>query len=472
MKILLLAMPDAANNFSRVIKVPNLGLCSIAASLRGHDVRIADLVLVRKNIGSWLERLLLEFRPDLVGISSMSFQFKSAGQIVDICRACVPRTKIVLGGYHATLQHHEIPLRHGGNADFLIRGEGEKTFASLVEALEKETRDLSSIPGLSWVRDGEVRHNPDAALLDLDILPLPDRSARILTHFTYFNKKLDCIETSRGCTMPCKFCSISNMYGSTFRRYSLDRVVADLENLRRAGVETVLIVDDNITLDVSHLKGLCQAIVEKGLNTMEYVVQTSVSGIAEDLDLAPLMAKANFCMVFLGIESVQEKNLRFLGKGDIREKTKTALYALRENGIAVMGGFMVGNPEDTRDDIREVFRSAKRLKVDLAVVQCVTPYPATRLREELLAEGLVTNPDDLSRYTGFMCNVRTRHLSERQLNRILNWENMKHFFSPFWFTDNYFVRKREKGSLRVMLNNLEYITGWFTGNQFRSRHRF
>jgi anaerobic magnesium-protoporphyrin IX monomethyl ester cyclase len=473
MKILLLAMPDAANNFSRVINVPNLGLCSIAASLSDHDVRIADLVLVRKDIGPWLERLLLEFRPDLVGISSMSFQLKSAGQVVDSCRACVPRAKIVLGGYHATLQHLELPMGHGEGVDFLIRGEGERTFTALAEALQSGTCDLSSIPGLSWVQDGQVRHNPAAeALLDLDILPLPDRSARILTHFTYFNKKLDCVETSRGCTMSCNFCSISKMYGATFRRYSLDRVVADLENLRRAGVETVLIVDDNITLDVSHLKKLCEAIIENGLDAMEYIVQASVAGIAEDHDLAPLMAKANFGLVFLGIESVQEKNLRFLRKGDIREKTETALRLLRENGIAVMGGFMVGNPQDTREDIKEIFRSAKRLKVDLAVVQCVTPYPATRLREELLAEDLVTNPDDLSRYTGFMCNVRTRYLSERQLNRILNWENIKHFFSPLWFRDNYFVRKREKGSLRVMLNNLEYITGWFTGNQFRSRHRF
>jgi anaerobic magnesium-protoporphyrin IX monomethyl ester cyclase len=472
MKILLLAMPDAANNFSRVIKVPNLGLCSIAANLSGHDVRIADLVLVRRNIGPWLERLLLDFRPELIGISSMSFQFNSAERIVDLCRTCVPRAKIALGGYHATLQHCELPMGHAGGADFLIRGEGEKTFAFLARALETGTGDLSSIPGLSWVQNGQARHNPDAALLDLDILPLPDRSARILSHFTYFNKKLDCIETSRGCTMPCNFCSISKMYGPTFRRYPLDRVVADLENLRRSGVETVLIVDDNVTLDVSHMKALCQAIVENGLNNMEYIVQASVAGIAGDPDLAPLMATANFGLVFLGIESVQEKNLRFLQKGDIREKTETSVRVLRENGIAVMGGFMVGNPHDTREDIREIFRTAKRLKVDLAVVQCVTPYPATRLREELLDENLVTNPDDLSRYTGFMCNVRTRHLSDRQLNRILNWENIKHFFNPLWFMDNYFVRRREKGSLRVILNNLEYITGWFTGNQFRSRHRF
>src|ERR1700686_3080097 len=73
LKILLLAMPDAANNFHRIIKVPNLGLCSIAAQLGSHEVRIVDLVLVHKNIRSWLQAFLGEFCPELIGISSMSF---------------------------------------------------------------------------------------------------------------------------------------------------------------------------------------------------------------------------------------------------------------------------------------------------------------------------------------------------------------------------------------------------------------
>jgi hypothetical protein len=90
----------------------------------------------------------------------------------------------------------------------------------------------------------------------------------------------------------------------------------------------------------------------------------------------------------------------------------------------------------------------------------------------LLEAGLVTNPDDLSRYTGFICNVKTRHLTCRQLNRIMNWENIKIFFSPAMFKENYFVRKREKGTLKVLLNNLDFVRGWFLGDQFRSRHKF
>lgn len=471
MKVLLLAMPDAANNFHRIIKVPNLGLCSIAAHLTDHDVRIADLVLVHKNIRSWLRRLLTEFRPELIGVSSMSFQYQSALEVMSICREFAPGAAIVLGGYHASLAYAELTAASEHPFDFLVRGEGERAMPALIDALAGK-RDLTSVPGLSFLRAGVFCHNPPSELLDFQSLPLPDRSARVLDNFTYFNRKLDCVETSRGCTMPCSFCSITGMYGSSFRCYAIDRVIGDLQVLQARGTQTVLLVDDNITLDATRFRKIAEAIVESGLNSMEYLVQASVAGIVADPDLIPALARANFSMVFLGIEAVQMKNLQFLQKGDIREKTEQAVSLLRAQGIGVMGGFIIGNPDDGREEIREVFRAARRLRVDLPYVQCVTPYPGTRIREELLAAGLVTNTNDLSRYTGFICNVRTRNLTNRQLNRIMNWENIKIFFSPALLRGNYFVRKREKGVLKVLLNNFDFFRGWFLGDQFRSRHRF
>ena len=195
----------------------------------------------------------------------------------------------------------------------------------------------------------------------------------------------------------------------------------------------MLLVDDNITLDATRFRKLAEAIVEHGLNSREYLVQASVAGIVSDPELIPSLARANFSMVFLGIEAVQMKNLQLFQKGDIPEKTEEAVSRLRRHDIGVMGGFIIGNPDDNREDIREVFSAARRLRIDLPYVQCVTPYPGTRIREELLEAGLVTNPDDLSRYTGFICNVRTRNLTNRQLNRLMNWENIKIFFSPSMF---------------------------------------
>jgi len=471
MKILLLAMPDAANNFHRVIKVPNLGFCSIAAQLNHHQVKVVDLVLVHKNIGAWLRSFLSDFCPDLIGISSMSFQYESAMKVMSICREFSPEAKIVLGGYHATLTYDQLTENRPVPFDYLVRGEGELAFQALVQALAGE-REFASVPGLSWAREGVFVHNPPGELLDMSRLPLPDRSVRVLNHFTYFDKRMDCVETSRGCTMPCNFCSINGMYGSSFRCYAIERVIDDLRELKRRGTETVLLVDDNITLDSVRFRRLCEVIVENQLDCMEYLVQASVAGIVSDPELIPAMARANFCMVFLGIESVLSKNLEFFQKGDIREKTVQAVGLLRKHGIAVMGGFIIGNPDDGREEIQAIFRSIRNLRIDLPYVQCVTPYPGTRIRQQLLSAGLVTNPYDLSRYTGFICNVRTRHLTNRQLNRIMNWENIKVFFSPGMFVDNYFVRKRQKGALRVILNNLELLRGWFLGDQFRSRHTF
>jgi radical SAM superfamily enzyme YgiQ (UPF0313 family) len=464
-------MPDAANNFHRIIKVPNLGLCSIAGRLTDHEVRIADLVLVHRNIRPWLKELLTEFRPGLIGISSMSFQYKSALEVMSICREAVPEARIVLGGYHASLAYAELTCGNAAPFDFLVRGEGEQALPALAEALEG-ARELASVPGLSWLRDGLFIHNPPGELLDVRQLPPPNRDSRVLDNFAYFNRKMDCVETSRGCTMPCTFCSITGMYGSSFRCYAIDRVIADLKELQRRGTETVLLVDDNITLDAVRFRKLAEAIAEHGLNSMEYLVQASVAGIVSDPELIPALARANFSMVFLGIEAVQMKNLRLFQKGDIREKTEEAVSRLRSHDIGVMGGFIIGNPDDSREDIREVFRAARRLRIDLPYVQCVTPYPGTRIREELLEAGLVTNPCDLSRYTGFICNVRTRSLTNRQLNRLMNWENIKIFFSPALFKGNYFIRKREKGVLKVLLNNFDFFRGWFLGDQFRSRHRF
>ncbi len=471
MKILLLAMPDAANNFHRIIKVPNLGLCSIAAQLGSHEVRIVDLVLVHKNIRSWLQAFLGEFRPELIGISSMSFQYDSTLKVMAICRANAPGAKIVLGGYHATLEYAELTAGNAPPFDYLIRGEGEEAFPALAEALAG-AREFAAVPGLSWARGATFAHNPPGELLDLQLLPLPDRSVRVLDHFTYFDRRMDCVETSRGCTMPCTFCSIAGMYGTSFRCHAIDRVIADLKEVRRLGTETVLLVDDNITLDPARFKRLGEAIVENRLDCMEYLVQASVAGIVADPELIPALARANFRMVFLGIESVQTRNLQLFQKGDIREKTEQAVTLLRQYEIAVMGGFIIGNPDDTREDIREVYRTIRRLRIDLPYVQCVTPYPGTRIRTELLQAGLITNTHDLSRYTGFICNVRTRHLTGRSLNRIMNWENIKIFFNPLFFRDNYFVRKRKKGAWKVLLNNFELFRGWFKGDQFRSRHTF
>jgi radical SAM superfamily enzyme YgiQ (UPF0313 family) len=434
MRILLLAMPDTASSLDRVMKFPNLGLCSLAAQVPEHEVRILDLVLRPRGV---LRRVLEEvaaFAPDLIGYSAMSFQYATARTLAKAVRAARPGAVHVLGGYHATVLADEIGARDGDLFDFVVRGEGERAFAALVEGLARGALDPAAIPGLSWRSTAGFRHNDDASLLELDSLPLPRREARAYEGAFYFDRSFDVAETTRGCPLPCTFCSIRRMYGRTFRRFPIPRVIADLRALDRRGVRGVFFVDDNITIDVPRLKELCDEIHAAGLSHLRYIVQASVHGIAKDPTLAPKMARAGFDTVFMGIENAEDANVASLDiapkRGRSGDETPRAVMLLHDNNIKAVGGFIVGNPADDREAIRRTFRYARSLRLDFPIIQCLTPYPRTEMRDELIAEGLVTNADDLSRYNGYMVNVRTRHLSTPAIARAMLWEGTKLYFDP------------------------------------------
>jgi len=463
MRILLLAMPDTASSLDRVMKFPNLGLCSIAAQVPEHDVRILDLVLRPRGVRQRVLDEVRVFGPDLIGYSAMSFQYDSARILADAARAAAPAALHVLGGYHATVLADQVAARDGHVFDFIVRGEGECAFRQLVDVLVGGGGDLAGIPGLSWRGARGWRHNPDGDLLQLDSLPLPRREARAWDGAFYFDRSFDVAETTRGCPLPCTFCSIRRMYGRTFRRFPIPRVIEDLRSLERRGVRGVFFVDDNITIDVPRFKELCEEITRAGLSQLRYIVQASVHGIAKDPALAPAMARAGFDTVFMGIENAEDANIAALDIGPklgrAENETPRAVGLLRDNGIKAVGGFIVGNPDDDRAAVGRTFRYARRLGLDFPIVQCLTPYPRTEMREALVAEGLVTNADDLSRYNGYIVNVRTRHLTTGELARAMLWESLKLYYDPRAARRSRFVRDFPAFRGRMLRNNLALFSG-------------
>src|SRR5262245_39963575 len=473
MRILLIAMPDTASSLDRVMKFPNLGLGSIAAQVPEHEVRILDLVLRPKGVRARVLEEVRSFGPDLVGYSAMSFQYATARALARAVRAAAPGVMHVLGGYHATVLADEVAARDGGVFDFVVRGEGERPFRQLIDVLVGGGGSLADIPGLSWRAPGGWRHNPGGALLELDSLPLPRRDARAIDGAFYFDRSFDVAETSRGCPLPCTFCSIRRMYGRTFRRFPIPRVIADLHALDRRGVRGVFFVDDNVTIDVPRFKELCEEIARAGLSHLRYIVQASVHGIAKDPTLAPAMARAGFDTVFMGIENAEAANVEALAvaakRGRSEDETPRAVRLLRDNGIKAVGGFIVGNPDDDRAAIARTFRYARQLGLDFPIVQALTPYPRTEMRAELMAEGLVTNPDDLTRYNGYMVNVRTRHLSSSAIARAMVWEGVKLYMDPRAARRSRFVRDFPAFRAALLRNNFALFAG-LRNRMFRSTH--
>ncbi len=420
-------MPDTAPHFSgKRWKAPNLAVSSIAGNIKGHNVFVADLVLKRERIKETIKELLKKYGPSIVGLSAMSFQFETARKIAQLIKNENKEIKTALGGYHATLMYGEISNSElAGPFDFFVRGEGDLSFNELLEACDGK-RELNNIPGISYRVNGEFVHNTPRPIEDLDKIDLPARSKRVFKGYHYYGFKFDIVESSRGCVMPCNFCSMDKMYGKSFRMYSIDRVIEDIEDAKKHGADFILIADDNFLLNIKRFEDLCDAIVEAGHNDIRYIIQASCAGIASSETLAEKMAKAGFRIVFLGIENVSKENLKNLKKGNIIEKAKTAVKKLHDQDIMIVGGMIIGLPNDKEIDIAQNYEFFVELDIDFFADQILTPYPKTELREEMLKDDLITNKDDFSRYNCFWANVRTNHLSPDEL-QFLRWKYNKKY---------------------------------------------
>ena len=415
------------------VHMPNHGIACVGGNIDDdHEVYLIDLIRKRRSIKKYLSKTLHKIRTDLVGLSAMAWQYDTCIKIARLIKQILPDTKIVVGGYHATLMAEEIgQTADAGWIDFMVRGEGEEVCRRLVNALDGKD-NLENILSLSWKKEREWIHNDRGPTLDLSNIKLPIRDKRRLTWgYHIIHSKIELLETSRGCTRSCNFCSMKHMYGRTFRTYPISRVLEDLDEIYyKRKTRWVFIVDDNMVLNPKRVIELCDAIIAGKYKGLNLVVQADCISMSQNEKMVKKMAEAGFRSVFLGIENVSKKNLAAAGKGDICSASKKAIENCHRYGIMVIGGLIFGFPDDDEESIIENYTFLKSINADAAYCQILTPYPKTGMREFLLAENLVTNTTDLSKYSGLWANVRTNHLDSDRL-QYLFWYHRQQVLG-FW----------------------------------------
>jgi anaerobic magnesium-protoporphyrin IX monomethyl ester cyclase len=440
MNVLLLSMPDSFEHTpSMTMRMPNGALASLAGNLDPHHrVSIADLVLVQRRVRETVTRLVRELRPDIVGLSVMTFQRRTAAAVIALVKSLAPGARIVVGGYDPSLAT-EVYEDPAFGVDVIVRGEGDLTMRELLRALESGA-DLSTVAGLSFRRDDGFVRTPDRVVshLDGEVRP-PRRDARVLDSYTFLGRRIDVVETSRGCTYDCSFCSIIEMRGRNFHVWPIARVIDDIRDAHARGARAIFLVDDNITLNVKRFAELCRAIIDAGLTDIHYIVQGMTSAIASaGDDLASLMRRAGFRYVFLGIENIVEHDLAFLratAKNAERREGKTvgsatthAIDLLHRHGLAVVGGLIVGNPDDTPATVDANLRFARKY-VDWPYIQHPTPYPGTPMTEDFRRRGLIVN-ENVNEYDGTTAVVRSEALTAEDIEfmrwRAERWMKVRH----------------------------------------------
>jgi anaerobic magnesium-protoporphyrin IX monomethyl ester cyclase len=365
---------------------PSFGLVSLAAvALRiGAKVRIVEAASENLTIHETFKEVL-DFKPDVVGISSTTAGIIPAGGLARMIKVARPGIATLIGGCHVSALPEETLLAFKG-FDLAVMGEGEETLNAILKAVQKRGECPRDLPGTA-VREGEgVRINPTRALIpDLDVLPLPAWS--LLRGFPRkFRpspgrvKRWPCasIVLTRGCPNQCRFCDRS-VFGNQCRAYSPGYAVRMLKDLRENyGVKEILIEDDTFVISRQRVQEFCERIRAEKLD-----ITWSCLGRADRVspDLLRLMREAGCWHISYGIESGDPEILRSMKKNLNLKQIERAVWWSRDAGLRTKGFFMVGFPGESKRSLSATRSLANSLPLDDITIMQLTPFPGSALYE-------------------------------------------------------------------------------------------
>jgi len=344
-----------------------------------------------------IRNLIREEKPEVVGITATTPVYPSALKVAEIVKAVDPRIIIILGGIHATLNPSE-PLSDE-NIDFVICGEGEKTFLSLVSVLEHNTRTqtqmtYADIDGLAYKRNGKPLINTARNFIDdVDILPIPDRDS-VINHFPNNGDKR-AIVTMRGCAYDCLYCNSPQLWKRTVRMRSVNSVLQEMTLLyKNYGVRLFEFKDETFTISRKRVEEFCQKIID-GKYPWSWSCTTRIDLV--DKDLIVLMARAGCVHMTFGIESGSDTVLSGLNKRIEVSNIEYIAQEVKNNGILLNINVMVGLPNETSEDIEKTKALIEKIKPHRIFVGSYVPLPDSELQKQYHSKTI--SPAEWSNYS-------------------------------------------------------------------------
>ncbi len=367
-----------------------VALTSIAgAVLPEHDVRILDM---RLEEDTELNRVLLEFRPDLVGTTSMTTDCYQAKAVLEMAKATLgDQVFTIVGGHHPTLSPQDF---EDEAVDAMCLGEGEETFRELIDHLAagRSPFELFAINGLRF-RDafGDYLNTAKRSQKkNLDELPVPARHllkpAYLKEYFFTFVSEMASINTSRGCSFDCNFCAIWEFYERKTRYMSAKAICDQLENIKE---KFVFFLDDNFLTNRTRLTELCEEIERRGIKKY-FATQGRSDFIANHPDVMRRLRDCGLMMVLSGYESNDDNSLESLRKSNTLDKNQRAAKIMRDLGMISIGVFMV-RPEFEEHEFDLLYQTINEMAIAIPLVTILTPLPGTQMYKKMKDQLLTTD---------------------------------------------------------------------------------
>jgi radical SAM superfamily enzyme YgiQ (UPF0313 family) len=427
MKICLISPPYNSAVKSVVgVSSPPLGLAYIASVLRqNHEVKIIDSNVLNYTISD-VERELRSFNPDVVGITSVTPSIYEAYKVAETAKKVREDCKVVLGGPHATFMPRQT-MEECEYIDIIVRGEGEETTSELIENIEKGA-PLNEVKGITFREKNEIIDTePRPFIKNIDDIPFPSRDLLPMHLYKFNGVKYTTMLTSRGCPFKCSFCSSSRLFGGYWRGRSPENVLEEMKIVyEEYGIRNIEFMDDTFTLNQERAEKICDEIIKQGWD-ISWGASSRVDTLSKKL--VEKMKKAGCWIIFLGIESGSQKILDAIGKRITLEQVKKAVKILKDAGIQVLGSFIIGFVQDTKETIKETIKFAKSLNLNYAEFSILTPYPGTPIFDYAKKHGMLLT-EDWSKYTAIEPIVKIEGVSEKEIKALFQKAYITFYLRP------------------------------------------
>lgn len=424
----------------------------------GHEVLLTDDIAMhylKHPIN--MERVMESFQPELVVINtSMPTVFTEDMEAAKIIKKNDHNVLTVMIGVAPTLVPQ--PIVETGYVDIAVRCEPELIIRKICASKNNWRRT----EGITFRYKGKVISNPDAIpLKDLDQLPMPDFDSLPLDAYRtpVDRARQVLIDVSRGCPHQCIYCTGTKFYGRRFRCRRPEKVVEEMEYVKKLGVKKVLFWADTFTYDHTFVRGLCSEIIEHGLEQeMSWVVNSRVD--RAEPDIIKYMKEAGCFLIAFGVESGVQEILNYVKKGITLNQTRSAFKWMREAELPSAAHVVFGlAPFENERTIRKTLKFVREIDPNYANFHVATPYPNTELYRRYKEGGYIIN-EDFSRLESNRANISLPELTDAQLEY---WRDRA--FREFYITPRMLVQElkhiRSSSELRNLVDNaFWFVKGW------------